>query len=124
MLSCIVYNLIDNCVCIDYLLCKSKTLSTISCNPTCKDTSFNILLGIGIPELLLNLVSYHGFTKKTNSTVILNFQTRLNNNYLYILFSIIEQNTKHLSLLPNDVKLRINLINQFDADYVIVITIT
>ena len=49
VLSCVVYTLIDNYVCIDYLSCKLKTLSNISCHPTFKDTSFNLLLGIGIP---------------------------------------------------------------------------
>ena len=120
MLSCIVYNLIDNYVCIDYLLCQSKTLSAISCDPTFKDTSFNILLGIGILELLLNLLSCHGFTKKTNSTVILNFQNRLINNNLSKVFSIIENNTKNLSLLSNDVKLRVNIIDKLDTDYAMV----
>ena len=38
-----------NYVCIDYLLCQSKTLSTISSNIIFKQTSFNISLGIGIP---------------------------------------------------------------------------
>ena len=66
VVSCVVYNVIDNCVCIEYLLCQSKTLSSISCNQTFKDTIFSIT------ELLLNLLSCHGFMKKPNSTVILN----------------------------------------------------
>ena len=82
VLSFVVYTLIYKDVCIDYMSCQSKT-----CNPTFKYTSLNLLLGIGIPELLLNLVSCHGFMKKPNSTVILNFQTRLINNYLYKVFS-------------------------------------
>ena len=82
VLSCVVYYLIYNYVCIDYLLFQSKTLSSISSKPTFEQTSFNILIGIGIPKMLLNLVSYHGFTKKPNSTVILNFQYCLVNNHL------------------------------------------
>ena len=82
--------------------------------------SFNILLGIGIPELLLNLVSCCGFIKKPNSTLILNCQTCLINNYLSKGFSIIEHKTKQLSLLTNSVKLRINMIDQLDTDYVMV----
>ena len=58
--------------------------------------------------------------KKPNSIVILNYQTRLINNYLSKVFSIIEQNKKQLILLPNDVKLRINMINQLDTYYVMV----
>ena len=57
--------------------------------------------------------------KKPNSTVILKFQTRLIKNYLSKGFSIIEQNTKQLNLLPNNIKLRMNLINQMDTDYVV-----
>ena len=49
VLSCVVYTLIDNYVCIEYLPCQSKNLSIISCDPTFKDTSFNLLLGIVIP---------------------------------------------------------------------------
>ena len=58
--------------------------------------------------------------KKPNSTVIVNFQSRLINNYLSKVFSIIEQNTKQLSLIPNNVKLRINLIGQMKTDYIMV----
>ena len=64
VLSCVVYTLIDNYVFVYYLPCQSKTLYDISSNPTFKETSFNLLLGVGIPELLLNLVSCHGFMKK------------------------------------------------------------
>ena len=120
MLSCVVYNLISNYVCIDYMPCKSKTLSKISSNPTFKETIFNLLPSIGIPELLINLVSCHGFMKKPNSTVIINCQSRLINNYLSKRFYIIEQNTKQLSFIPNDVKLIIHLIDQLKIDYVMV----
>ena len=60
VLSFGVYTLMENYVCIDYLSCQSKTLCDISNNPTFKETNFNLLLGIGIPELLLDLVSCHG----------------------------------------------------------------
>ena len=112
MLSCAVYTRKDNYTCIDYMSCQSTKLSEISSNPNFKDTSFNLLLGIGIPELLLNLVSCNGFMKKPNSTVILNYQYLLINNYLSKESSIIEQNEKQLSLIPNNLKLRINLIDK------------
>ena len=82
VLSCVVYNTINNYVCIDYLLCQSKTLCDILRNPKFKEISFNLLLGIGIPELLLNLVSCNVFIMKMNSTMVLNFQSRLINNNL------------------------------------------
>ena len=36
VLSCVIYTLIDNYVCIKYMLCQSITLSAISFNPTLK----------------------------------------------------------------------------------------
>ena len=50
--------------------------------------------------------------KKPNSTVILNFRYRLVNNYLEKGFYIIEKDSKQKSMLPNDVKPRINVIDQ------------
>ena len=80
-----------------------------------EDKSFNILLGIGIPELLLNLVSCHGFMKKPNSTVILNYRSRLIKNYLAKVLYMIEKCSKQLSLISNDVKLIIKISNQMDT---------
>ena len=69
----------------------------------------------------MNLVYCHGFMKEKNSIVILNLRTCLIINYLSKKIYIIEQGTKQLSLIPNDVILRINLNNQSDTDYVMVL---
>ena len=120
VLSCVFHTLIDNYACIYYLSCQPKTLCGISKNPTFKEKRFNLLLGIGIPELLLNLVSCNGFIMKLNSTVVLKFQSRLINNYLSKGLYIIEQGSKQLNLTPNDIILRINLVDQLKKDYVMV----
>ena len=44
------------------------------------------------------------------------------NMYLAKEFYIIEKESKQLSLIPNDFKLRINLINQMDTDFFMVKT--
>ena len=62
-------------------------------------------------------MSCNGSLKKPNSTVILNFRTRLIKNYVSKGFYIIERGTKQLSLIPNDVRLRIILNNQLDKDF-------
>ena len=49
LLSFVVYSLIENYFCIDFLSCQSKTLSSVSSKPEFEDTSFNIWLRIGIP---------------------------------------------------------------------------
>ena len=120
VLSFVVYSLIENCVCIDYLPCQSKILCGISRNPTFKETSLNLLLGIGIPELLLDLVSCHGFMTESNSTVILNWRSRLINNYLSKGLFVIEQGSNQLNFIPNGVRLIINLVDQLKTDYVMV----
>ena len=66
LLSCVIYYVIDNYFCIEYICCQSKTLSIIYCDKILENTSYNELLGIGIPEVLMNLISFHGFTKNTN----------------------------------------------------------
>ena len=48
VLSCVFYSIIDNYVCIKYLLCQSKNLSIMFSNRIFGQTSFNILVGIGI----------------------------------------------------------------------------
>ena len=118
VLSCVVYSLIYNYVFIQYISCQQNILSSIPSKTIFEDISLNIILGIGIPELLLNLVSCHGFTKKPNSTVILNCRSCLLNNYLAKGFYIIEKYSKQKIMLPNDVKLRIHVIDQMDTDFV------
>ena len=56
--------------------------------------------------------------KKTNSSMILNFQCCLVNNYLEKGFYIIERYPKQNSMLINDVKLGINVIDQMDTYFV------
>ena len=66
VLSYVLYYVIENNVCINYLCCNSKTLSVISSDKIFKKASCNELLGIGITEVLMNLISFHGFIKKPN----------------------------------------------------------
>ena len=80
----------------------------------------NLLLGIVIQKLLLNLVSCHGFMMKSNPTVILNFRSRLIKNHLSKGFFIIYRGSNQFNFIPNDMVLRINLVDQMKTDYVMV----
>ena len=62
--------------------------------------SYNELLGIGILEGLMKLISCNGIMKK-NVTVILLCRTWLVEYYLSKGLVILEQNSKNLSTLPN-----------------------
>ena len=66
VLSCVLYYIIDNYVFIEYICCQSKTLSIISSDEIFEQVSYNVLLGIGIQEVFMNLVSCHGFMDKPN----------------------------------------------------------
>ena len=67
--------IIINYVCIDYLGSESKQLSEqcIGSGGRFKHVNKNYdkILGIGIPYLLMNLMSCHGFLKNKDSVVIL-----------------------------------------------------
>ena len=45
-----------------------------------REERFDRILGIGIPDLLMNLMSCHGFLRKINYVVILKFPKRMLNN--------------------------------------------
>ena len=110
-------------VCIDYLCFQSKTLSRISYDKWSEQAIYNILLGIGIPEVLMNLISWYGLMKKPNSVVIFNCRYRLVNYYLANSFVVIKHNYNQLSSVPNDVKLGIRDIDNQKIDFVMACTI-
>ena len=85
VLSCVIYTIIDKYVCIDYLGSEKSKLSDlkIGCTGSSKHNGLDYknLLGIGIPYLLLNFLSCHGFLKNNDSVVILKFPNRMSEYY-------------------------------------------
>ena len=77
MLSCIIYTIIINYICIDYLGSESKKLNELRLGSGGSykhvNKSYDNLLGIGIPYLLMNLMSCHGFLKNKDSVVIIKY---------------------------------------------------
>ena len=116
MLSFVVYYVIDNYVCIEHLGCKYKKLSVICYDKVFEDRSYNELIGIDIPEVLM--ISGHGFMKDISSNVILLCLTQLVEYYLSKGFVTIEHNSKNLSSVTNEAKQRIHAIDMHDSDYV------
>ena len=70
------------------------------------DNSFDIILGIGIADVLMNLMSCHGFLKNINYVVILKQPKIILEYYFSKGFTILECNDNNLEKLPNDVKQR------------------
>ena len=80
VLSCVIYTIITNYVCIDYLGYGRNKLNDLCLGPGGSYKHFNkkydSVLGFGIPDLLINLLSCHGFLKNNYSVVILKFPNR------------------------------------------------
>ena len=65
---------------------------------------FNDISGIGIPELLMNIMSYYRFVKNKKSTVILSCCRKLVDHNLSKVFVIIENDSSNFSDVPLCVK--------------------
>ena len=117
-LSCVLYSVIEHYVCFDYLCFHFKTLSVTYSDKIFQEVSYNKLLGIGITELIMNLLSYHVLMKKPTLTVVLICRSRLVDYYLEKGFVINEHNSNQLSSVPNDAKLIVHAINEQKTDCV------
>ena len=108
VLSCVIYTIISNYVCIDYLASEWKTLSEVIVGSVGgykhEEKSYDKILGIGIPDLLINLMSCHGFLKNKYSVVILKFPNRMFGYYFSKGFIRFDFNKRNLEKLPSEVK--------------------
>ena len=81
MLSFVINTIIDKNICIDYLCSEKSKFSDlcIGCTGPNKHNGadHDNVLGIGIPDLLLNLLSCHGFLKNNDYVVILKCPNRM-----------------------------------------------
>ena len=97
-----------NYICIDYLACQSKQLSEI---PVASiggsehgDKSVDKIIDVGIPDLIINLMSCCGFLKNLDSFVVFKCLKRILEYYFSKGFNILKCNDNNLAKLPNDVK--------------------
>ena len=85
MLSCVIYTIIDKYVCVDYLGTDKKKISDlkIGCTKSIKHDGmdYNNLFGIYIPDILLNMLSCHGFLNNDDSIVILKCPNKMSEYY-------------------------------------------
>ena len=89
-----------------YLFNKKLSEITVGSKEDSKheDKCFNIILGIGIPDLLMILMSCHLFLKNINYVVLLKGPKRMLEYFFWKVFTILECNNNNLAKLPNDVK--------------------
>ena len=81
VLSCVIYTIIRNYVCIDYLDSDKSKLSDLRLGVTARykhlDKKYDNVLGVVIPNLLLNFLSCQSFLKNNESVVILKCPHRM-----------------------------------------------
>ena len=122
MLSCVIYTIVDKYVCIDYLGSEKSKLSDLHLGGTGKDrhndTDYDNVLGIGITDLLLNLLSCHGFLKNNDSVVILKCPNRMSEYYFNKGLVIFECDEENEEKLPSEVKYRVSAEVAVDSDLV------
>ena len=104
VLSCVIYTTIDNYFYIDYLDFQPKQLNEISVDSKYVKKYFNRILGIGVPDLLMNLFLCRGFLKNIKSIVVLKFPKRMLESYFSKGFGILECNSNHLTKNPDLLK--------------------
>ena len=85
VLSCVIYTIIEKYVCIDYLGTEKKEIRDLNIGSTLSSKhdgmDYNNLFGIGIPDVLLDIFSCHGFLKNDDSIVILKCPNRMSEYY-------------------------------------------
>ena len=75
---------------------------------------------IGIPEILLNIVSCYGFIQDKNSTLLLTCRIKLVSHYLSRGFLIIEQASQALKNFLMIVQNHIHAIIMYDSDSIMI----
>ena len=111
MLSCVIYTIISNYVCIDYLGSESKKLSELGLGSGGSfkhvNKSYDKILGFGITDLLMNFMSCRGFLKNKDSVVILKCPKNIFEYYLSKSFIHFDCNKSNLEKLSSELKDRI-----------------
>ena len=79
---------------------------------------YNNLFGIGIPEILLNMLSCHGFLKNDDYIVMIKFPNRMSEYYFNKGFIELTCNEDHLNKIPLLVKQRVGAEMKVNSDLV------
>ena len=128
VLSCVIYTIINNYVCIDYLGSERKKLSELRLGSSGSykhaNKSYDNALGIGIPDLLINVMSCHGFLKNKYYVVILKCPNRMFEYYFSKGLIRLDCYKSYIEKLPYEVKDRIGAELKDSSDKVMICSTT
>ena len=114
MIGDFIYNIIGKYIFLDYLGLIQYKLSKY--DNKFEKTKFNNLSGMRIPEIVMNIMSCHVFSKYPISTVILSYDSSLVQYYLNEIFFIAETEEGGPYNTPITVKDQINAVNLHKED--------
>ena len=112
-----LYNIIDNYICLDYLGLLQYELSKQ--NNKFENTKFKNVSALVIPDVLMNITPYHGFYKYPISTVILSCLIDLVPYYLSEGIYIVETEEGGLDNIPIIMKNQTNAVNLNNGDSIL-----
>ena len=119
-MSCVIYKRIKNYVFIDYLASKLEKLSEIPVGSVggykYEERSYDKILGVGITDILMNLMSCYGFLKNKYPVVIIKLPKRMFEFYFSKVFTSFYCNIINLEKLPSEVKQIIHAENTYNSD--------
>ena len=124
---CNIYNL-SNYVCVYYLGSERETLIELLLGSGGSykhvNKSYDNVLGIGNPDLLMYLMSCHGFLKKNDYVVILKCPNRMFEYYFNKGFIIFDCDKKYLERLSSEIKYIIGTEVTDNSDKVMIFSTT
>ena len=94
VLSSIVYCIMENFDCVYYICCPEIKIHVTTKGQGYENITYNAVSGIGISEILMNIISCHGFVNNTKSAVILSFCSKLVDYYLQKCFVLLKKKIK------------------------------
>ena len=122
ILSSVIYTIIGRYVCIDYLGTEIKRISELRIGCTLKTKhegmDYDNLFGIGILDILLNMLSRHVFLNSNESIVILKCPNRMSEYYFNKGFIQLTCDEDHLNKQPKLVQQRVGSELKVNSDLV------
>ena len=113
-MSSIFYCITEKYVCVDYLCCLKTKLHVTGRGQGSESIRYFSVSGIFIPEILMNIISCHGFVNNTKSAVILSCCRKLVDYYLQFFFH--ENNSNGFKNVPIGVKQKTNIKHFYKND--------
>ena len=104
LLGIVVYWFLEKCFCIEYFCLQKENRPSVS-HRLFEDTSFDEILRIGTPDILVNVLACYGFGQEHTSTLIWKCMSKFVSYSLSKIFVMLAQYSQALQKPPVRVKI-------------------